>query len=99
MREAGAKKIIFASTCPPILYPCHYGIDFPTTKELVAHGKSYDEIKDALGADEVIYLNIPMLIEALETENICTKCLDGKNIETYVDKRIIKEDIHYEYDL
>ena len=99
MREAGAKKIIFASTCPPILYPCHYGIDFPTTKELVAHGKSYDEIKDALGADEVIYLNIPMLIEALETENICTKCLDGKNIETYVDKRIIKEDIQYEYNL
>lgn len=99
MREAGAKKIIFASTCPPILYPCHYGIDFPTTKELIAHGKDYEEIKEALGADEVIYLNIPMLIEALETHNICKKCLDGKDIDLNMPIPTSHEEINYEYDL
>tara|TARA_B100001971_G_C18268046_1_gene596626 strand:+ start:60037 stop:61518 length:1482 start_codon:yes stop_codon:yes gene_type:complete len=100
MRNAGAKKIIFASTCPPILFPCHYGIDFPTTKELVAHGKNYQEIKDALGADEVIYLNIPMLIDALETENICKKCLDGKEeIEFNTSNLINKQDPKNEINL
>lgn len=79
MREAGANKVMLASTCPPILNPCHYGIAFPTHDELIAHGKSYNQIKEAIGADEVFYLNIPRLIDALENTHICKQCLDGTN--------------------
>jgi amidophosphoribosyltransferase len=79
IREAGAKKVFLASTCPPILNPCHYGIAFPTHKELVAYDKNYEEIKQSLSADEIFYLNIPKMIEALETNEICKQCLDGTN--------------------
>lgn len=52
-REAGAKKVYFASAAPPVRYPNVYGIDIPTRKELVAHGRTEEEIEKVLGADKV----------------------------------------------
>jgi amidophosphoribosyltransferase len=55
VRNAGASKVYFVSTCPPIQHPCFYGIDFPEEKELIASGRNLKEIEKDLGADAVIY--------------------------------------------
>lgn len=57
VRQAGATKIYFVSTCPPIRYPCYYGIDFPVQAELIASGRDLKQIEQELGADAVIYQN------------------------------------------
>lgn len=77
LREAGAKRVGIASTCPPILYPCYYGIDFPDPSELVAHNRSLQEIATALGVDDLFYLTHDGLKKALKTEELCMACLDG----------------------
>ena len=61
-REAGAKKVYLASAAPPIRYPNVYGIDMPAAKELIAHGRSVEEISEAIGADWLIYQDLPDLL-------------------------------------
>ncbi|PIS05084.1 MAG: amidophosphoribosyltransferase [Candidatus Buchananbacteria bacterium CG10_big_fil_rev_8_21_14_0_10_42_9] len=65
MRKHGAKKVYFASTAPPLRYPDLYGIDLPTREEYIAYNKSIDEIRQSLGADELIYQDLDDLIEAV----------------------------------
>ena len=55
-RDAGAKKVYFASCSPEIRFPNVYGIDMPSRKELVAYNRNLNEIAIELGADAVIYL-------------------------------------------
>src|SRR5690606_37516048 len=57
-RESGAKKVFFASAAPPVRFPNVYGIDMPTRSELIAHGRSDDEIRLALGADALVYQDV-----------------------------------------
>ncbi|MGE4232939.1 MAG: amidophosphoribosyltransferase [Bacteriovoracia bacterium] len=80
VRDAGAKKVYFVSTCPPIRFPCFYGIDFPDQKELIAFGKDEDQIAKELGADGVVYLDQANLAQALseKVKKPCMACLDGK---------------------
>lgn len=78
VKEAGANEVYFASACSPILYPCFYGIDFPDSKELVASGKTFDQIEEHLEADKVIYLDIEDLKKAVGLEDSCMACIDGK---------------------
>jgi len=54
-RDAGAKKVFFASAAPPVRYPNVYGIDMPISDELIAHNRSEEEIGKLLGADRLIY--------------------------------------------
>ena len=61
-REAGAKQVYLASAAPPIRYPNVYGIDMPAAKELIAHGRSVEEITEAIGADWLIYQDLPDLL-------------------------------------
>eukprot|EP00981_Chlorochromonas_danica_P002089 scaffold423_cov185-Ochromonas_danica.AAC.13 len=68
-REAGAKKVYFASAAPPVRYPNVYGIDIPTRKELVAHGRTEEEIEKVLGADKVFYNDLKDVIEAIQSLN------------------------------
>jgi amidophosphoribosyltransferase len=68
-REAGAKKVYFASASPPVRYPNVYGIDMPTSSELVAHGRSIEELERLLGADRLIFQDLPDLIEAVRVGN------------------------------
>jgi amidophosphoribosyltransferase len=68
-RDAGAKKVYFASAAPPVQYPNVYGIDMPTSSELVAHGRSHDELQRLLGADRLIYQDLEDLIEAVRHKN------------------------------
>lgn len=63
-REAGAKKVYFASAAPPIRFPNVYGIDMPAAQELVAHGRSIEEIQTEIGADWLIYQDLEDLLEA-----------------------------------
>jgi amidophosphoribosyltransferase len=54
-RDAGAKKVYFASCAPAIRFPNVYGIDMPTRKELIAHERTVEQVAAELGADKVIY--------------------------------------------
>jgi amidophosphoribosyltransferase len=53
-KEAGAKKVYFASAAPPVRYSNVYGIDIPTRSELIAHNRSESEVSEAIGADMVM---------------------------------------------
>ena len=64
-REAGAKSVYFASAAPPVRFPNVYGIDMPAATELVAHGRTEQEVCDWIGADGLIYQDLNDLIEAV----------------------------------
>lgn len=68
-RDAGAKKVYFASAAPPVAFPNVYGIDMPTSQELIAHGLTKDEICEAIGADYLIYQNLDDLVSASSEGN------------------------------
>ena len=81
VRQAGAAKVYFVSTCPPIQHPCYYGIDFPVESELIASKRSLAQIEKELGADAVIYQEPEDLKKAISPDgafNPCMACLDGK---------------------
>jgi len=65
-RDAGAKKVFFASAAPPVRYPNVYGIDMPAASELVAHGRSEAEINQAIGADGLIFQDLDDLMQAVQ---------------------------------
>jgi amidophosphoribosyltransferase len=84
-REAGARKVYFASASPPVRYPNIYGIDMPAPSELIASGRSVPEIQEELGADWLIYQELDDLIEACRegNENITqfdTSCFSGEYV-------------------
>ncbi len=64
-RDAGANKVYFASAAPPVRYPNVYGIDMPTTAELIGHGRDEKQIAEAIGADWLIYQDLDDLISAV----------------------------------
>ena len=85
-RDAGAKKIYFASLAPPVKYSNKYGIAIPTRKELVAYKKNDDEIAEILGADGVIYNDLEDVIKMCKELNPTisrfeTSCFDGIYLE------------------
>src|SRR5207244_5778788 len=57
LRRAGAKEIHMRVSCPPIRHPCFYGIDFPTSQELIAYNRSVQEVADFLEVDALAYLS------------------------------------------
>ena len=65
-RNAGAKKVYFASAAPPVSYPNVYGIDMPTVCELIAHGRTEEEIASLIGADWLIYQDLDKLIKTTQ---------------------------------
>lgn len=77
-RKAQARRVYFASTYPPVRYPCFYGIDFPRQEELIAWEKNYEEISREIGADAVIYNSVEDMKNAIGIDDLCTACLTGK---------------------
>lgn len=81
-RESGARKVYFASCSPPVKHPCVYGVDMSTRGELIATNRTVEEISDRLGADAMIYQDIPDLRTAIKETgtdlNYCAACFDGK---------------------
>jgi amidophosphoribosyltransferase len=68
-REAGAKRVYFASAAPPVRYPNVYGIDMPAANELIAHGRSVEQVREEIGADWLVYQDLEDLIECSREGN------------------------------
>ena len=84
-RDAGAKKVYFASAAPPVRYANVYGIDMPSRSELVANGRTDEEIGQFIGADRLLYQRLEDLIEAVREGNpkisrVDASCFDGRYI-------------------
>ena len=84
-REAGARKVYLASAAPPVRFPNVYGIDMPTSEELIAHGRSIEEIRQFIGADALIYQDIAAMkrvVSALnpKLQGFEASCFDGHYI-------------------
>lgn len=69
-RQSGAKKVYYCSAAPPVRHPNVYGIDMPAANELIAHGRTIDEIAREIGADWLIYQDLPDLIECAREGNL-----------------------------
>ena len=81
-REAGARKVYLASAAPPVRFPNVYGIDMPTSEELVAHGRSIEEIRQFIGADALIYQDVDAMKRVVRALNpklagFEASCFDG----------------------
>ena len=76
-REAGAKKVYFASAAPPVRHPNVYGIDMPAASELVANGRSADEVQEIIGADWLVYQDLDALVQAVHHENAEIETFDS----------------------
>jgi amidophosphoribosyltransferase len=76
IRQAGAQEVHMRISCPPIVSPCFFGIDFPTRKELIAAKHPVDWIRDFIGVDSLQYLSTEGMLSAmpLEREKFCTAC-------------------------
>ena len=68
-KEAGAKKVYFASAAPAVKYQNLYGIDMPATKELIASNKTDEEVSQEIGADWLIYQDLEDLIVSVQEGN------------------------------
>ena len=89
-REAGARKVYFASAAPTVRYPNVYGIDMPSPEEFVAHDRNVKQIAEELGVDWLVYQDLEDLIDAVNDEkNIAsfdTSCFDGQYITGDIDE-------------
>jgi amidophosphoribosyltransferase len=84
-REAGARKVYFASAAPPVRYPNVYGIDMPAASELIANGRDVEEIEKLIGADRLMYQDLHGLIRSVRHDNsditeFDTSCFSGEYV-------------------
>jgi amidophosphoribosyltransferase len=84
-RESGARRVFFASAAPPVRYPNVYGIDMPTREELIATGRSNDEIAREICADELIYQDLEALVDDVRqvnprVPNFEASCFSGRYV-------------------
>lgn len=77
LREAGAKEVHVKVSAPPFLHPCYFGTDIPSEDQLIAHGKTVEEICRLIGADSLSYLKMERLSEMAGGLPICTACFSG----------------------
>jgi len=94
-REAGARKVYFASAAPPVRYPNVYGIDMPAAAELIANGRTVEEVQELIGADRLIYQDLNGLIRSVRHGNSSitefdTSCFSGE----YVTGDVTDEYLH-----
>jgi amidophosphoribosyltransferase len=80
LRQAGAREVHIRVSSPPMRFPCFMGVDIGSTKQLVAAGRSVEEIRKHIGADSLAYLSIPGLMRAIghgRADEFCRACFDG----------------------
>ena len=80
LREAGATEVHIRVTCPPLQWPCFYGIDMPTRQEWIAADLTVEQIRAYVGADSLGYLSLDGMVEAAggPKESFCRACFDGE---------------------
>ncbi len=91
LRRAGAKEIHMRVSCPPIRHPCFFGIDFPTPTELIANGRTIDQIREFLELDSLSYISLEGMLKCLSrpASHYCTACWSG-NYPIPVDTQLSK---------
>jgi amidophosphoribosyltransferase len=94
-REAGARRVVMASAAPPVRFPNVYGIDMPTTKELIAHGRTTEDIRRFIGADALVYQDVDAMKRVVHALNpkvagFEASCFDGR----YVTGDVSDSDLH-----
>ena len=79
LRQAGVSEIHMRVSCPPLVSPCFYGIDFPTKKELIASSHTIEEIRQFIGVDSLKYISLDGMLGSmlLPREEFCTACFTG----------------------
>lgn len=82
-RRAGARRVFFATTSPPLISPCPYGIDMATRADFVARGRTVEQVRQEIGADCLMYLELERMVRASqagnpEIEAFCTGCFTGR---------------------
>ncbi len=91
LKDFGAKKVYFASACPPVKHPCFYGVDMPSKDELIAGNMTEYEIEKYLKVDALLYQQIDDLVEAVtrkgdhHIDTPCMACLDGNYVANDID--------------
>ncbi|MDO5651671.1 MAG: amidophosphoribosyltransferase [Moraxella sp.] len=96
-RDAGAKNVFFASAAPPVKFPNVYGIDMPVRSELIASGRTVEEVRVAIGADRLIFQDLKALIEAVQdtkhsrVEGFDCSVFDGCYVAGHIDEAYLNE--------
>ena len=95
-RDAGAKKVFFASAAPPVIHPNVYGIDMPAKSEYIAHDRSQKEVSEVIGADWLMYQHLEDLIEACQdgacgVEEFDTSCFNGVYVTDDIDDSYLQK--------
>jgi amidophosphoribosyltransferase len=95
-RDAGAKKVYFASAAPPVRFPNVYGIDMPAASELIANGRDEDEIAELIGADRLIYQDLHGLIRSVRHDNSSitefdASCFSGEYVTGDVSEEYLQD--------
>jgi amidophosphoribosyltransferase len=80
LKDAGAAEVHMRISAPPIKHPCHYGIDMSTREEMIAHGRTTEEVAAELGCDSLHYLSLEGVYEAVRGERAthCDACFSGE---------------------
>lgn len=92
IRESGAERVHMRIASPPVRYPCYYGIDTPSSEELIAAQMDIPELCEKIGADSLRYISCEELCEAigLPRGELCTDCFDGNYLEEEDDQSLLE---------
>jgi amidophosphoribosyltransferase len=95
VRNAGARKVYFASCAPPLVSPCVYGVDMPTRKDFIAHNLKTETIAKVIGADKVFYQELKDLVKAAHIGNkdisgFCGACFSGEYPTPEINEEVLK---------
>ena len=94
VRQAGAKKVYFASAAPMLKFPCLYGIDLPTRKEYIANELNHDEICTAIGADALFFQTLDDLVDAVKyagVKDFCLACFNGEYPTGNINEEVLQK--------
>lgn len=79
LKNAGAKEVHVAITCPPIAHPCFMGVDMGRHEDLIAHKRTVEEIREHVGADSLYYLSVDGMMKAIQRKDgFCQACFTGQ---------------------
>ena len=79
LKNAGAKEVHVAITCPPIVHPCFMGVDMGRQEDLIAHKRTVEEIREYVGADSLYYLSVDGMMKAVQRKDgFCQACFTGR---------------------
>ena len=78
LREAGAKEIHVRIASPPVLYPCHLGMDTPSKDNLISANMEAEEIRELIGVDSLYFLTLEGLLKAIGNNGFCKGCFTGE---------------------